>query len=390
MRNVDKYLAALVRASLKGEKAPNLPEGVSVDEIVSIAAKSHMNCILLSALVNVDNISDSERDKLRGIVLRSMLKASMQLQEVKVLDAKFEEEQIVNQPMKGAILRLIYPSPEMREMSDLDILIAENDMDRAVTVLLDCGYVLKESIKHHDIYVKKPFMVVEAHRAMYDKTVDKNQNRYFDNFSKTHVAKGHKVTHEFGIEDFYVYMMAHMAKHFYQTGCGIRHLVDIYVYLGHYGSSIDREYVDRELEECGILTFTRHMEKLAFDWIDGKDTESLYSEIFLYMIDAGIYGKDENGIWNKFADEEKNGKTLSRGRLKRWYFFPPLYYMSEYYPYLAEKPWLLPWAWFVRGVEGILRKKGSMKRKMIDEIGMDDVKKRQHIYKEMGLKFSSK
>ena len=45
------------------------------------------------------------------------------------------------------------------------------------------GYVLEQAIKHHDIYVKEPFMVVEAHRAMYDKTVDNNQYEYFSNFS---------------------------------------------------------------------------------------------------------------------------------------------------------------------------------------------------------------
>ena len=31
--------------------------------------------------------------------------------------------------------------------------------------------------------------------------------------------------YDFEAEDFYIYMMAHMAKHFYKRGCGIRNLV---------------------------------------------------------------------------------------------------------------------------------------------------------------------
>ena len=79
--------------------------------------------------------------------------------------------------------------------------------------------------------MKEPFMVVEAHRAMYDKTVDNNQYEYFSNFSKAILKKGYKYTYDFNDEDFYIYMIAHMAKHFYVKGCGRlyrkRHVSDI-------------------------------------------------------------------------------------------------------------------------------------------------------------------
>lgn len=385
MRQLDRYLANLVKSQLYGEKADNLPDGITVQEIVDIAKKSQMQCILLSALINVDNVSDEMKAAIKPIILRSMTKTSAQIQEMRMLESKFEEAGVTNQPMKGAVLRFVYPSPELREMSDLDILISNDDMDKAVKVLEECGYILKESIKHHHIYIKRPFMVVEAHHAMYDKTVDKKQEGYFGSFSRTAVKEGCRYTHVFGLEDFYVYMMAHMAKHFYQTGCGIRHLVDIYVYLNRYGKEMNRGYIDRELKECGIYKFAKHMETLAYSWLDDTEADPLYSDMFLYMIDSGIYGKDENGIWNKLAEDE--GQTISRGRLRRWYFFPPLYYMSEYYPYLVSKPWLLPWAWLVRGVEGLIKNKGKYKRRMIEEIDMESVSKLKKIYKAVDLKF---
>ena len=72
--------------------------------------------------------------------------------------------------MKGARMKFYYPSPFLREMSDIDILIHGDFMEQAAVELEAMGYVLQQKIKHHDIYRKAPGIVVEAHRAMYDRT----------------------------------------------------------------------------------------------------------------------------------------------------------------------------------------------------------------------------
>ncbi len=388
MREIDNYLAELIKSQFENRVAADLPEGITVGDIVQYANKNQMRYLLLGALVRVNNITGEEKDALRVMIMQSIHRTACQVMELKALERIFEDAGVMNQPMKGSIMKFIYPAPEMREMSDIDMLIEEQSFEKADTILRERGYVLLESIKHHDIYKKEPFYVVEAHRAMYDKTVDRNQYGYFKNFSRTTAKEGCTYTQVFGKEDFYVYMMSHMAKHFYQMGCGIRHLVDIYVYLNKYSDCMDRKYVDQELDKCGILTFTRHMEKLAYVWLDGVPGTELHDMIFAYMLDSGIYGKDENGIWNKFAEEKKQ-KNVSRGQLKVWYFFPPLHYMAEYYPYLDKKPWLLPWAWLVRGVGGILHKKGTDKRKLIHTIEGEQIVTMQTIYSELDLKFKS-
>ena len=387
MRELDSYLAELIKAQLENRIADELPSSISMNQIVEVAVQNQMKYLLLGALVRVSNLREEEREYLRKHVIQCVLRTAVQVKELEELERCFEEAGVVNQPMKGAVLRFLYPSPEMREMSDIDILIAEQNMEMASEILKQRGYLMAESIKHHDIYKKPPFLIVEAHRALYDKTVDRNQHGYFSNFSRTKVKEGCQHTQVFGVEDFYVYMMSHMAKHFYQTGCGIRHLVDIYVYLNTYRNSMDRKYVERELDRCGILTFTINMEQLAFGWLDGGKLSPLHEKLFDYMLDSGIYGKDENGIWNKFVYQKGSDKEMSRGQLKRWYFFPPLYYMSEYYPYLEKKPWLLPWAWLVRGVCGVFGHKGTFKRKMIDHIDQEQIQTLKTIYEEMELRF---
>ncbi len=387
MMQVKEYIAELVLAQLYNRKPMSIPEGIDIQEIMVLSRKHHMDYMILGALLRTDNLSEEYIPVLRKCVMNSIFRSTTQITQFNELIKRLEEKQVKNQPMKGALLKFIYPTPELREMSDIDILIHKDGWERGVEVLKEMGYELHESIKHHDIYVKKPYMVIEAHRAMYDKTVDYNQYEYFKNMSKAVLREGYEYSYDFTIEDFYIYMISHMAKHFYAMGCGIRNLVDIYVYRKKFGESMDIGYLCQEFEKLGLSAFVKNMEKLADIWLGGAKGDEFFDDLFYYMLDSGIYGKDENGIWNKFCEESKANKTVSRLQLRMWYWFPPLYYMSEYYPYLEEKPYLLPWAWIVRGVNGILKKKGTYKRQMIHDINQDSIKTNQKIYSEMQLRF---
>ena len=141
-----------------------------------------------------------------------------------------------------------------------------------------------------------------------NKTVNKSQYEYFSDMSRAVLREGKSYIYDFSNEDFYVYMMAHMAKHFYVKGCGIRNLVDVYVFNNKFADVLDRKYVKEQLQICGIATFTEHMEKLASIWLGDEKSDEFYDDLFLYMLDSGIYGKDENGIWNRFAEEKMKDK----------------------------------------------------------------------------------
>mgnify|MGYP001062332973 CR=1 FL=1 len=123
METMAEYLAELVKAGLEDRKAASLPEGVSVRKIVKISEENHMDYLLLGALLKTDGLSEEEKELLREKVLGSMLFTGMQLQELKKLEERMEQAKIPCQPMKGARMKFYYPSPFLREMSDIDILI---------------------------------------------------------------------------------------------------------------------------------------------------------------------------------------------------------------------------------------------------------------------------
>ena len=152
--NMQSYLANLVISQLKGEKPMNIPENLDIHEILDIANRNHMIYMILGALIKTENIPEELLDPLRYHVQKCIITTLMQVTELNKLVDTFETDGIMNQPMKGSCLKFMYPNPEMREMSDIDILISEDKMDLAGKILLEQGYTLSQSVKHHDIYYK--------------------------------------------------------------------------------------------------------------------------------------------------------------------------------------------------------------------------------------------
>lgn len=387
MTELADYLAELIHAQFENRTPEKIPEGLTMEELSRAAVENHMEYLIFGGLLRTENLPPEWKEPLKKRVMSGIFRTMTQVQELQEMESRFEAAGIVNQPMKGARMKFIYPSPQMREMSDIDVLIGQEDRKKAGEVLSRMGYALSQDIKHHEIYVKKPFMVVEAHRAMYDRTVDENQYQYFSDFSRAVLREGCLYTYDFNREDFYVYLIAHMAKHFYTMGCGIRNLLDIYVYQEKYKGEMNLKYVKQELKKLGLLSFAEHMEKLAYVWMEKEEAGQFECRLFDYMLNSGIYGKDENGIWNKFAEEKCRDREVTRFRLKMWYFFPPVSYMAEYYPWLEERAFLLPAAWCIRFFRGLFLKKGMHKREMIHDIEKEQVKIYQNIYQQMELHF---
>lgn len=382
-----QYLAELILAQLENRQPKELPESISVDDLINIASRSHMSTLILGALLKLE-LEESQKQFLKQVVLSRILLSYAQQNEFQQLIKVLEDNNIHSQPMKGVFMKQYYPKPELREMSDIDILINEDQLERAEQLLKELGYTFSSKESHHDIYEKNQNIVLEVHWTMYDGHVDKNQHDYFHNFSRAVLMKDHNHTYTFSKEDFYVFMISHMAKHFYARGCGIRNLVDIYVYQQRFGATLDKAHVKRELKNCGIYDFARHMETLADIWLNQKECNEFYLQLFNYMLDCGIYGKDENGMWNKYANAKTGSNTTSAFQLKLWYLFPPMDYMEEWHPWIKGKKYLLPVAWIARFFGGITKNKGAQKIEYLKHADNEDVLIMQNIYRQMGLKFT--
>ncbi len=385
VQNPEKWMkltSELVKAGFGNQDCKiEIPEEITYEEIIEYAKAAEMEYVLLSPLVKM-GIPTELLGKVRQRLIESTLATLAQVKAAQELEEAYEKEGIRFHMLKGTVLKSIYPKPEIREMSDIDVMIYDESLDRAEEVAKSLGYKMFQSVKHHVIYEKPPFLILEIHWSLYDKNVDRDQDTYFNDSVRAKLKPGTKSTYEFSKEDFYVYMIAHMAKHFYENGCGIRNLMDIYVYQDKYADVMDMKYLEAELKKCGLFEFESQMKSLAEVWIEGKEPSQFEKNLFSYMLDSGIYGKAVNGIWGQIAkQEEADGSNM-----KMNYYFPPLSYMKENYKWLEKMPFLLPAAWCIRAVHGIAN--GAADRNAgLNNVNEENRKDIVEIYKKVGLNF---
>lgn len=381
-----QYLSELVHAQMNETKPRNIPNGIQIEELESLACRNHMEYLFFGALLRTE-LEEDKKPRLKSYVIQSSMRSLTQTCCLKEFEERCEKEGIYHQLLKGSVLKSLYPTPELREMSDMDVMIYDKDLRRASKVVEEMGFTLYKSVKHHDIYRKPPFLVMELHHALYDKDVDKVQYEYFKNRKQLSLKEGRKYALQFGVEDFYVYMISHMAKHFYETGCGIRNIMDVYLYRRLYETSWDEDIIEKELSLCKLSAFESRICTLSKVWLGGQVLDPFSEVLFHYMVDCGIYGKGENGVWGKFALHSQKNLKDDKAYAKRWYYFPPRIYMESDYPWLKKAPFLLIAAWVIRAVHGLLSKDGREKRKMLLSIKSEEVSTINHIYKNMQLNF---
>ncbi|WP_026663344.1 nucleotidyltransferase family protein [Butyrivibrio proteoclasticus] len=378
--DIRKYYSELIMACLEKRQPDNIPEGIEAEELINYAKKGQIYYPIASSLIKLD-IDEGLTGKIRNDLKVSTFRTLMQTVGGREITETFEREGIRHQLLKGAIIKKDYPSPEIREMSDIDLVVYDESLDKAAKAMEAMGYTNHGLIKHHMIFTKGNNLHVEVHWCLFDENVDHNQHVYFKNF-RAKLVDGKKYTYEFSHEDFYVYMIAHMGKHFFETGCGIRNLMDIYIFWNKYGSSMDTRYLDKELAKCGLSDFEKNMRKLAFIWLDNTECPDFYENLFTYMLDSGIYGKSENGIWGQLAKETPKGKFA-----RLHYYFPSYKFMVEKYKWLENKAFLLPFAWIVRGCSAARSNEARKHKQLFENVGDENATRMIEMYHKLNLNF---
>lgn len=248
-----------------------------------------------------------------------------------------EKAQIMFMPLKGSVIREYYPEPWMRTSCDIDVLVREGDLERAVSYLSDNLGYRRESQDSHDVsmfteggvHVEVHYDLVEDGRVNSVVSVLKN---VWDTAVKSDNGSYH---YEMPDEMFYFYHIAHMAKHFVGTGgCGIRPFLDIWI-LNH-RISFDREKRGALLSEGGLDVFAKQAELLSEIWFGNAEHTEITRQMEEYILRGGVYGTSENRI---AVQQQKRGGKVKYALSK---IFIPYDVIKFHYPVLQKHKWLTP------------------------------------------------
>lgn len=277
--------------------------------------------------------------------------------------ADFEQYGIWYMPLKGSVLKDLYPENGMREMSDNDILFDAEKQEQSREIMLAHGYTVEQyGVSNQDAYHKPPVLNIELHTALLDEIYVSNSvfKYYTDAKRLLRKDEGNNYGYRFSDEDFYVFMTAHEWKHYVNGGTGIRSLLDCYVYCKSKGDILDWNYITEQCRQLNISDFEQKRRALALK-VFSSDTLPDLSEseriMLMYYLTAGTYGTLENNINNKLKDRNKAAYILSQ-------MFPSLPYMKESVGFVRKYPVLYPVGIVYRWGRILVKRRDVLKRQL--------------------------
>lgn len=349
---------ALIRAALTDKPASICAE-FDWEQATELARKHNIAAVLFYGATKSGISQESPAlQKLYQMTMHSTIASMQQMYEIERLQQTFEDAGIDYMPMKGTILKPMYPTPEMRTMGDADILIRMEQYPQIQALMEQLEYVFRGETDHELVWMH-PSLFLELHKRIMT-TYNKDFYRYFG--TGWDIARPVPNTHRFEMspEDFYLYIFVHFTKHYRISGIGINHLLDLWVYAN--GVSLDWAYIQVELEKLHLGKFHSHVRDTLQAWFaDGEET--VETQLITNVIfQSGQYGTKEMTMVNRAL---QNG-TDSAAKIKRQQWkqtiFLPLDQMQAKYAVLKKAPVLLPVMWCVRCVDVLLHHQARYKR----------------------------
>ena len=291
--------------------------------------------------------------------------ALFDIERAKILDA-LEQSGVWYMPLKGIILKDLYPKTAMREMNDNDILCDESKAEAVRDILEELGYNCDlYGMYHHDVYSKPPTLEFEMHRALFREDTSPLLSNYYSGIKDRLLPDDGK---RFGCHmcdaDFYIYLLCHMFKHYSNAGTGLRSLLDVYVFTRERYAALDRDYLSKELEKLKLTEFEENIRGLAHDVFSGKELSESQRGMLGYLLASGSDGAlgimEHNSLLRKMGGD--SGSNKRRYLLKRVFISGES--LQKQYPFFYRHKALYPLLFLYRPVKGaVTHPKG-----IIDEV----------------------
>ena len=292
-------------------------------------------------------------------------------------------------PLKGSILKYLYPSPELRTMSDLDILYEPGKAKVVNEVLTNLGYKCEKSGGTDDEYHKPPFMNVEMHRIMVDGNFEAIADYYNNIWDVVKPTNDGSLIYQMTLEDFYVHMVAHVARHYAVGGIGIRFVFDEWIYLTHYKDVLDFEYINAEFEKINLLKFAENFKNMTIKWFEGLETTNLEEDMTKYIFDSGTHGSVTHEQSVKVLLGKEGVKNFKSNKFLYIFrqIFPSFKYMKVRNHILKKLPILLPYFYIERIFVAVFKKNKLVVQsiKGLDNYNAEKAKEIHKLHDESGF-----
>ena len=421
MTNEFQFLLRLTSAGSTGETVTQPDFPVDWQKVQRLAQEQAVTALVGYALKRSPELDcpapvrQLMTQSMRSAAIRNSLKRAA----VFALLERMEAAGIHVVLMKGFVAGMCYASPECRTSADSDVLVDPKDEDRACDFFEQEGSTVQRraATGHHDVARHPQLGIVELHVQLYDEIME---DAWFDQMDGSeYINEPHRLIrtedgdfYTLGDTDHLIFLSLHMIKHFILSGMGIRMMLDVALWMNRHRDTVDFARYWRTMEE---QKYTQLMNGILWALIRyggfcpenfpgiGEENTTQVDMILTDLEQGGLMGMRDKEERNDGWHEYNRQKLLARMNpwqykvyMLRWRFrdgwrfvFPRKHTLAQKYPYIVERPWLLPYAWahrlIVRG--GRHLRNGVLTREMVtDEAKLSQAgKDRVRMFRDLGM-----
>lgn len=320
-----KTVLALLRASLweSREVLPPDPDWTVVDAIAKAQAVIPLvynGAVVTRASAPEAVLSKWKKATVYGVVKNERLLAAQD----QVVDG-FAKSGIQTVILKGSSVSRYYPAPDLRVLGDVDVLVQKTDIQKAMEVLQQLGYVLREA--DHDFHYgfSRKDAYVELHydvTTLPDSVAGIRTRQETEQFLAD-IAYGQLLSHRFPVltqVNQALSLLLHMIRHMYETGIGLRQMCDWMMFVADTQTEPFLQSILPVLKHCGLLQYAKAATAVCVKYLGLPQQKAAWCDVddrlaatFLESVfSGGNMGRAENNmLQNLLTDTQKLGTTQS-------------------------------------------------------------------------------
>lgn len=248
---------------------------------------------------------------------------------------QLRKEDIYTILVKGQGIAQCYKKPLWRVSGDVDLLLSEDNYEKAKKVLTPLALSVEseyKTLKHLGMTMPEGF-AVELHGTLHsrlsrriDKVIDEVQNDVFFSGSVRSWLNGNTQVFLPAPNCDVIFLFTHILHHFFIEGVGLRQICDWCRLLWTYRETLDKKLLEQRLKEAGLISEWKAFAVLAVDWLGlpaeampAYSAEKKWSEkaekIMVFVLESGNFGHNRRAAEGKIDSAWLKTKDFARHAL---------------------------------------------------------------------------
>lgn len=337
-----KYFLLLMQSVLNSAPVNKAEEPVNWQTVYEIAVDHSLAGMLYYAIEKLP-----DEDKPQGEFM-PYLEQMYREQIVADLNLSLETERILQllssqgircMPVKGIVTKADYPQPHLRTMTDVDILCRAEERLAVEKIFLENGYERENVGVKDSSFRKDEILHFEMHNSLL--TEASPAYKYFQDIWDRALFRENSLVANMSLEDTYIFMLEHLARHTEFGGAGIRMFMDVYAFLKKHEGDLDRNYTDKVLSEILLSDFEKQAVSISRNWFSGEEEIDYNSPNAEFILNSCTFGRTNVAMTSDTIKNYK-GSSSARNGIKRILkkLFPALKWMRLRYKAVDKCPLL--------------------------------------------------